>query len=310
MNKQVQLKIKYRYGPSGIHIYDRTNGLNILIDEIRIQPSIWTIAPRHVSIAVTNKCDFSCSYCFAPKHPAELNVEQLICWIDELDEAGCLSVGFGGGEPTLYPHFAELCQYVAQNTGMAVTFTTHGHHLGDALINSLSGNVHFIRISMDGVGKTYEAIRGQSFSKLLSRLKRIRKLSPFGINFVVNSNTFPCLNSAIKYADELKASEFLLLPEQPVNGNAGIDADTILSLRKWVDNYQGNIPLTISEENANGFPGCYPFGNENGLRAFAHIDASGVLKRSSFDSNGISIGRGSVLQALEILGNSKRKERL
>jgi hypothetical protein len=36
-----------------------------------------------------------------------------------------LGVGFGGGEPTLYPHLVELCHYAAQNTGLAVTLTIH-----------------------------------------------------------------------------------------------------------------------------------------------------------------------------------------
>jgi hypothetical protein len=56
-----------------------------------------------------------------------------------VDVNGTIGVGFGGGEPTRYRRFVELCAYSTLNTGLAVTFTTH-----DGLLK-LKGNVHFIR---------------------------------------------------------------------------------------------------------------------------------------------------------------------
>jgi hypothetical protein len=40
---------------------------------------------------------------------------------------------------------------------------------------------------------------------------------------------------------------------------------------------------------------------ETGIRAYAHIDASGVLKQSSYDETGVHIGAGGVMQALKTL---------
>jgi hypothetical protein len=40
---------------------------------------------------------------------------------------------------------------------------------------------------------------------------------------------------------------------------------------------------------------------EPGLRAYAHIDAKGVLKPSSYSDIGLSLNDGSVLQALDQL---------
>jgi MoaA/NifB/PqqE/SkfB family radical SAM enzyme len=94
----------------------------------------------------------------------------LIGWLHDLDTNGCLGVGFGGGEPTLYEHFVELCQRVAGETGMAVTFTTHAHRIDDELVAQLKGAVHFVRVSVDGVGATYEAMRGRSFEALRLRM--------------------------------------------------------------------------------------------------------------------------------------------
>jgi MoaA/NifB/PqqE/SkfB family radical SAM enzyme len=297
----VRPQFRVRSGPSGIHLFDRTTGLNVLLDEVRVPPSSWANAPRQISVALTNACDLACPHCYAPKNPATLRFERLASWLEELDANGCLGVGFGGGEPTLFRGFADLCQYTAQKTSLAVTFTTHAHHLNDTLAAALAGSVHFVRVSMDGVGPTYEALRGRPFATLRNRLETVRTLAPFGINLVVNARTLPDLDAATKLAAEIGASEFLLLPEQPVRGRGGIDDHTTQALQHWVSLYQGAVPLTVSEAGADGLPTCDPLASETGLRAYAHIDASGVLKRSSYESNGVAIGDDGVMRALNVL---------
>jgi MoaA/NifB/PqqE/SkfB family radical SAM enzyme len=293
--------MKIRVSPSGVHLFERTTGLNVLLDEIQPPSNLWSAAPRQVSIALTNACDLSCPYCYAPKFPARLAVERVVHWLDELDANGCLGVGFGGGEPTLHHGLVELCRHVTMQTGLAVTLTTHAHWLDDRLLTALDGNVHFMRVSMDGVGATYEALRGRSFSALRLRLEALRVIAPFGINYVVNARTLPDLDAAIAVAAQVKAAEFLLLPEQPIRGTGGIDHHTTQAFRRWVSEYRGTVPLAVSEAGAEGLPICNPFVKEAGLRAYAHIDAAGILKRSSYDSEGIAIGTGSLLQALQRL---------
>lgn len=53
--------------------------------------------------------------------------------------------------PTLYPRLIELCEYAVNETTLLVTMTTHGHRLTDSFLKKLSGKVHFIRVSMDGI---------------------------------------------------------------------------------------------------------------------------------------------------------------
>lgn len=158
-------KFRRRHGPSGLHCFDRSSGLNLLFDEVRVAPERWSKAPRNVSIALTNACDLACDFCYAPKKAASLPTDRIIRWLDELDTHGCLGIGFGGGEPTFHRGFPDICRFAARETGLAVTFTTHGHRLLDGSIaTAIAGCVHFIRVSMDGVGRTYEAIRGRPFS--------------------------------------------------------------------------------------------------------------------------------------------------
>jgi sulfatase maturation enzyme AslB (radical SAM superfamily) len=257
-----------------------------------------------VSVALTNACDLRCAYCFAPKSRAVLDISQVKKWLLELDANGTVGVGFGGGEPTLVPEFADLCAFATHHTSLAVTFTTHGHHLDDKLFARLRGNVHFVRVSMDGIGSTYERLRGRRFNDLQTTLRALKKIVPFGINYVVNSDTLPELDGAITVASTTGASEFLLLPQRAAKGRPGIDEVSANSLRQWVTGYSGELRLAISELGSEGLPTCNPFRKENGTQSYAHITADGVIKRTSYDINGIVIGSDGVIAALQRLKNS------
>jgi MoaA/NifB/PqqE/SkfB family radical SAM enzyme len=290
-------------------MFDRVTGLNVLLDEITVPRERWALCPRYVSIALTNACDLACPYCYAPKNPAALDRHRLIHWLDVLDFNGCLGIGLGGGEPTLYPGLADVCRYAGRSTGLAVTLTTHGHWLNDSLLASLAGNIHFLRISMDGVGPTYEALRHRSFEALRNRLKILGTVAPFGINYVVNARTLPDLNAAIDLADEVGAAEFLLLPEQATQNSSGIDGQAMSTLRQWVSLYRGRVPLTVSEAGADGLPTCNPLGREDGLRAYAFISAEGILKKSSFEADGVPIEPDGLIGAFDALRREHGEER-
>lgn len=299
-----QCQWKQRLSAAGVHFFDRSRGLNVLLDEVSVPVSLHSRAPRQVSIALTNRCDLACPHCYAPKSRDELRLETITRWLAELDEQGTLGVGFGGGEPTLYPRFVELCQYAAHETRLSVSFTTHGHHLDSELAERLRDSVHFIRVSMDGVGATYESIRRRSFSHLMGRLQNIRALCRFGVNVVVNERTLEDLDVVAGVAADAGACELLLLPQMPMRRVKAASVDTVQGLRRWVGSYRGPLRLCINEVSAEGFPTCDPFGEERGLHAYAHIDAKGVLKPSSFAQSGVQIGEGGVLRALDQLAQN------
>ncbi|MXX59720.1 MAG: radical SAM protein [Rhodothermaceae bacterium] len=293
--------MKIRNGPDGIHFFDRNSGTNLLLNEVVLPPEIWSRSPRQVSIALTNACDLDCLHCYAPKTKARLEGQLVKRWMSELDEQGCFGVGFGGGEPTLHPELVDICNYGQSETGLAITITTHGHHLSNDLLSQLAGSVNFIRISMDGVDSTYESIRNRSFNHLLAVLKKLDSLVPFGINYVVNHRTIDDLDKAILVAESLKAKDFLLLPEEPFGRGVEIDSGSLKRLKEWVDLYKGNLRLSVSSSYAAEFPSALPLEKEPEEMAFSHIDAAGVLKRSSYESGGCKIDSRGVITAYRLL---------
>jgi MoaA/NifB/PqqE/SkfB family radical SAM enzyme len=292
---------KLRYGPAGLHAFNRKRGLNILLDEVSVPASLYSRAPRQVSIALTNRCDLNCVHCYAPKHRSELGYGVVRSWLAELDANGTLGIGFGGGEPTLYPDFAHLCQFAARETQLCVTFTTHGHLIDEAMADELRGSVHFIRLSMDGVGDTYESIRRRSFKDLLARMRLVQTIASFGINFVVNEQTLSDLDEAVAIATDLGGCELLLLPQMATGRCSQVSDDTMQGLRRWVEGYRGRLRLCINEGSAEGLPTCDPIAKEQGLRAYAHIDAAGALKPSSYQTISVPISAEGVLGALNRL---------
>ena len=297
--------MKKRIGPDGIHFFDRCTGLNILIDEVLPPENKWSQAPRQISIALTNVCDLHCDFCYAPKVKASLQLDQLKKWIKDLDQLGTLGIGFGGGEPTLYPHFSKICEYTANETDLAVTFTTHGHRLTDTLLADLKGNVHFIRISIDGVGATYEKFRGRKFDKLIERIERARQITSLGFNVVINDLTIQELDKVTEIAEKFDISEVLLLPQQATETVKGLSKDSYEQMTKWIEGYGGETRLTISDIGLESNFICNPLSRESGLNAYAHIDALGFLKASSYSNIGQQIGEKSILDVLQLLRECK-----
>lgn len=289
--------IRARKDSKGIHYFSRDTGLNVLLDDVPCSPSEWSVAPRHVSIALTNACDLDCRYCYAPKHRSLLDAGDVLAWSRELDTLGCFGLGFGGGEPTIYPGFADLCKQVSRKTGLAVSFTTHAHHFTETLSDELRECVNLVRVSMDGIGHVYEQNRGRSFSELIDRIRIVGRTARFGINYLVNADTVNQLSAAADLALTLGAVEMLLLPEVAPSGDVNLDSATLASLERWINANYATCPLSISSVAARyvDVP-CLPVNDlSHPDRDLMHIDASGILRPCAFSQCGVRICEYSTL---------------
>lgn len=229
----------------------------------------------------------------------------MLAWAVELDAAGCLGVGFGGGEPTAYRRFAQLCSDVAQSTSMAVTFTTHGHRLTPELVESLRGAVHFVRLSVDGVGATYERLRGRPFAAVVQATGLLGSLAPFGINAVINADTVGELDDLAEFADTVGASELLLLPEQSTAATAGISDGDAQRLVEWAATARHGVRLAISRTGLEtALPTAEAIPGERPLDAHMHVDAAGVLRPHAYAPTGLSVGS-SMMEAVQALREAR-----
>lgn len=292
-------RAKVRMGPEGVHLFDRDTGVNLLLDELTPPRAMWSEAPRFMSFALTNACDLTCDYCYAPKHVARLDANALAAWAAELDGAGALGIGFGGGEPTLYPGFAALCRRIHAETDLALSVTTHGHRWTEAFVASVGDALQFVRVSMDGVGDTYSRLRGRPFDLFAERLAVIAGHYRFGINVVVNADTLGELDAIADYVFERGAQELLLLPEVGPDGVGLLEVGQQAQLNTWIEANYRHRRLAVSAPAAAAISSPLVPLTIPGFadRDFLHVDASGLLRVCAYNpaSDGVAVAPGSSL---------------
>jgi organic radical activating enzyme len=92
------------------------------------------VAPIHVSVWPTLRCQSKCSYCCCrnENHSTsfqDLSWQDFIVAVDTLSKYGTKALEFsGGGEPLLWPHFSDGVIY-ARNHGLKLSLITNGYAL-------------------------------------------------------------------------------------------------------------------------------------------------------------------------------------
>ncbi len=292
--------MKLRREAKGLHLYDRSSGLHVLLDESPIPRESVDLGPAVMSIALTNACDLSCPFCYAPKSNHSLQTENIISWCRELDGLGTLEIAFGGGEPTLYRNLPELCRTLWSETDLGISITTHGQHLTRELVDGLTGVVSVVRVSIDGPEPYYSSIRRRPLRPLVECLDYVRGKIPLGINTVVNLQTLPRLGEMAAIVKRLGAIDWLLLPEVRDGQFTFTDSEWKL-LDKWIAERRSEIDMRVSTEAAK-YLTC-PVLLKNQIEDYAHISADGYLRGCSYVRGGIPLQGSTITAALRDLRN-------
>jgi len=86
-----------------------------------------TVVSTHIS--PEGKCNLKCPYCsvtYRDTH-SRISLERIKEYVNDLSSRGLKAVILtGGGEPTLYPHFNELVQWIKFEKGLSVALITNG----------------------------------------------------------------------------------------------------------------------------------------------------------------------------------------
>jgi hypothetical protein len=206
-----------------------------------------------------------------------------------------------GGEPTLYRRVRELCQHAARETQLSVYVhdAWPPHRLSDGRSNSEVA-VHFIRVSMDGVGAdTYESIRRRSFSELQARLKLVRAISCFRCQYRrQRAHLARSRAMSPRLLRMLEPSE-LLAPPAGARAQRVEESPTqrCTTLRRWVDAYSGPLKLCINESARRRLPDLRSLGRgawSSCLRAHRRSGRHQVFFISWM--TGVPLGGGGVLE--------------
>jgi MoaA/NifB/PqqE/SkfB family radical SAM enzyme len=134
-------------------------------------------APTMVTWQLTRDCNLACLHCCTDSAPGkalphELSRERALSLAREIAAAGVPYAMIVGGEPTLVPHFAEVCRTLSDG-GVLLKIETNGMAFDPAVLKGLQ--VRSVQISLDGATpETFAKQRpGGDLAKVLATCRAV-----------------------------------------------------------------------------------------------------------------------------------------
>jgi radical SAM protein with 4Fe4S-binding SPASM domain len=140
--------------------------------------------PLAGTLELTRRCNLRCIHCYlGPQERVrqeagrEMSTAQVLSILDQVVEAGCLSLLITGGEPLLRPDFPEIYQQ-AKRAGLDVTVFSNGTPVTNRLVELFQDlPPRLVEITLYGAtAETYERITRVpgSFRRCLAGIQRLR----------------------------------------------------------------------------------------------------------------------------------------
>lgn len=170
-------------------------------------------APTMVTWQLTRDCNLACLHCCTDSAPGkalpnELSRERALKLAREIAAAGVPYAMIVGGEPTLVPHFTEVCRTLSEG-GVLLKIESNGLALDVEALKGLA--IRSIQISLDGATQaTYAAQRpGGDLAKVLATCRAVRAAGlPLEITFAPTKLNIHEVKDVIALAVELGAFRF------------------------------------------------------------------------------------------------------
>lgn len=221
--------------------------------------------PLNLTLSPSPKCNSRCLTCnIWMKRENELTLDE---WRKVLASLGRAPywVTISGGEPLMYPHIVELAQAVYEHCRPGIiNIPTNGilpsiPQRVERIASSCPETQLIVNLSLDGVGKKHDAIRGVegNFEKFEERLEQLLELRArytnltVGIHSVVSVFSVDHLDELIAYADRSGADQFITEIAEP-----RIELDTVgLPITPSPEAYAKAIDRLIAFVEAKQFKG-------------------------------------------------------
>lgn len=170
-------------------------------------------APTMVTWQLTRDCNLACLHCCTDSAPGkalphELSRSRALSLCREIVAAGVPYAMIVGGEPTLVPHFAEVCKTLSDG-GVLLKIETNGMSFDVSALKGLA--IRSVQISIDGATQeTFARQRpGGNLSKILAACRAVRAAGlPLEITFAPTRLNIHEAEAVIALAVELGAFRF------------------------------------------------------------------------------------------------------
>ena len=197
------------------------------VDEDFLCSTPWTVSWKIVSA-----CNLRCKHCYFDDSSEklynsqnDLNKEEIIKLTNDLvTNLGIVNYSITGGEPLMRKDIFEVINIIKASHGI-VSLQTNGtlitKNIAKKLGEILNPNTDYIQISLDGLEKTHDSIRGKG--NFIKAINNIKLMIDLGIN--VNVNCTPVsknkneLIDLYKLCTKIGVNKFSLSRFIPYNDN-------------------------------------------------------------------------------------------
>lgn len=213
--------------------------------------SVPLVKPETVTITLTSKCNLKCIMCdhWKLKCQEELSLKEIKSLIDQIKNWGVKEIELSGGEPFMRKDIWDVISY-ASSKGLGMNITTNGTLLNKKDTEKLlSYKVNRLQISLDGIGKTQDRIRGakgtyKTIIETVKRLDALRKQKSLDIK--INATTVIMqqnLHELTRLVHATKGIGFDSITFQPVN-----DSNLAIGKKKDPNPLRVNDPQKLDEQ--------------------------------------------------------------
>jgi SynChlorMet cassette radical SAM/SPASM protein ScmE len=173
--------------------------------------------PRCIDIAITNKCNLRCKYCYhfnsAGDVDTDLSLNEWLDFFDELQQCTVLEVVLSGGEPFFRNDIKEIIKGIVIDK-MRFSILTNGTLINEEIAEFIAstGRCNRIQISIDSLkAETHDCFRGAgTFVKAVNGLKILKKYAlPVAVRVTIHRENYRDLEAAAEFLlEELELPSF------------------------------------------------------------------------------------------------------
>ncbi|MBF0132989.1 MAG: radical SAM protein [Magnetococcales bacterium] len=171
------------------------------------------LAPVHIRIKPTNRCNHDCWYCaykVGNLHLGEEMVEadaipqeKMYEIVEDIISIGVKAVTFsGGGEPLLYKPLPQIVERLSKG-GVRVATLTNGSNLKGRMAEAFAQYGTWVRISIDGWDdasyRKARGLQGEPFTDIIRNIRHFKAMQSncvLGISFIVTQENYTHLVEA------------------------------------------------------------------------------------------------------------------
>lgn len=186
---------------------------------VNVIGSLSEFYPIHINIELTERCNFSCRYCYNSSSPNKTGeISEPIALLSILRDLGARLIQLTGGEPLMHPLFEDILDYSVKNFDL-VGVITNGSLITRKLIRGINQNRDKIvfQVCLDSSNPNeLDTIAGinNAFQSIINGIEILKEFNMiYRIGMVLDSpNRINDIENVLLISKNLGAKAFIVSP--------------------------------------------------------------------------------------------------